>query len=91
MNAVAGNLGLKNKIKGKGGNMMSDAERRILELASKNLLITKEEITRFLNKSDYNGTDVSVSRLQELGYLDKVESLGTSFVITQKGIRAMKA
>ena len=70
--------------------MMSDIERRILELASKNLLITKEEITRFLNRNEYDGTGVSVGRLQELGYLDKVESLGTSFVITQKGIRAAK-
>ena len=68
--------------------MMSDNERTILDLASKNLLITKEEIARSLNRNDYNGTDTSISRLQELGYLDKVESLGTSFVITQKGIRA---
>ncbi len=71
--------------------MVSDVERKILELASKNLLITKEEITRFLNRDDYNGTDVSVGRLRELGYLEKVESLGTSFVITQKGIRASKS
>ena len=70
--------------------MMSEVERRILELASKNLLITKEEIARTLNRGEYNGTDTSIGRLQELGYLDKVESLGTSFVITQKGIRAAK-
>jgi arginine repressor len=68
--------------------MMSEVERRILELASKNQLITKEEIARTLNRSDYNGTDTSVSRLQEMGFLSKIESLGTSFVITQKGIRA---
>jgi hypothetical protein len=70
--------------------MMSEIERKILELAAKNLLLTKEEITRFLNRGDYDGTSVSVNRLQELGYLDKVESLGTAFVITQKGIRAFK-
>lgn len=70
--------------------MMSDVERKILELASKNLLITKEEIARSLNRNDYNGTSTSVSRLQEMGFIDKVESLGTSFVITQKGIRASK-
>ncbi len=70
--------------------MMSEVERRILELASKNLLITKEEIARTLNRNEYNGTDTSVCRLQEMGLLDKVESLGTSFVITQKGIRAAK-
>ena len=70
--------------------MMSDVERRILELASRNLLITKDEIARFLNKDEFDGTGVCVGRLQELGYLDKVESLGTAFVITQKGIRAFK-
>ena len=68
--------------------MMSDVETKILELASKNLLITKEEIARKLNRDNYNGTDTSIGRLQEMGLLDKVESLGTSFVITQKGIRA---
>ena len=71
--------------------MMSDVERKILELASKNLLITKEEIARSLNRNDYNGTSTSVSRLQQMGFIDKVESLGTSFVITQKGIRASKS
>lgn len=70
--------------------MMSEVERSILELASKNLLVTKEEITRHLSRGDYDGTSVSVNRLQELGYIDKVESLGTAFVITQKGIRAAK-
>jgi hypothetical protein len=49
-----------------------------------------EEITRMLNRSEYNGTSTSMSRLQEMGFIDKVESLGTSFVITQKGIRAAK-
>ena len=70
--------------------MMSDVESKILELASKNLLITKEEIARKLNRDEFNGTDTSIGRLQEMGFLDKVESLGTSFVITQKGIRAAK-
>ncbi len=70
--------------------MMSDVERRILELASKNLLVTKEEIARGLERSDYNGSSTSVARLQEMGFLEKVESLGTAFVITQKGIRATK-
>lgn len=70
--------------------MMSDVERRILELAASNLLITKEEITRALNRNEYDGTSVCVGRLEELGFLEKVESLGTVFVITQKGIRASK-
>jgi hypothetical protein len=70
--------------------MMSDVERRILELASRNLLVTKGEIARALNRDEYDGTEVCVGRLQELGFLEKIESLGTAFVITQKGIRAFK-
>jgi hypothetical protein len=70
--------------------MMSEVERKILELAARNLLITKEEIARLLNRDSYDGTSVCVGRLEELGLLDKVESLGTAFVITQKGIRAFK-
>ncbi len=68
--------------------MMSEVERRILELAATNLLVTKDEITRVLNRNEYDGTSVCVGRLEELGFLEKVESLGTVFVITQKGIRA---
>jgi hypothetical protein len=70
--------------------MMSDVERRILGLAASNLLVTKEEIARALNRDEFDGTSVSVGRLEELGLLEKVESLGTAFVITQKGIRAAK-
>ncbi len=70
--------------------MMSEVERRILELAARNLLITKEEIARALNRDEYDGTSVCVGRLEELGFLEKVESLGTVFVITQKGIRISK-
>lgn len=70
--------------------MMSDVENKILDLASKTHLITKEEIARKLNRDDYNGTETSIGRLQEMGFIAKVESLGTSFVITQKGIRAAK-
>lgn len=68
--------------------MMSDVERRVLGLASKNLLVTRGEIARMLNRDEHNGTDVCVSRLQEMGFIEKVESLGTAFVITQRGIRA---
>ena len=70
--------------------MMSDIERKILQLANKNLLVTKEEIARFVSRENGDGTSAGLGRLQELGYLDKVESLGTAFVITQKGIRAFK-
>jgi hypothetical protein len=70
--------------------MISEQERRVLEVVSKQLLITKGEIMSLLNKEKVNGTDVTLQRLRDSGFIDKVESLGTCFVITQKGIRAMK-
>ncbi len=69
--------------------MLSDVERRILELLSKQLLITKGELTVQLNRERHNGSDISIHRLREMGYIDKVESLGTCLVITQKGMRAL--
>lgn len=69
--------------------MLSDVERRILELLSKQLLITKGELVVQLNRERHNGSDISIHRLREMGYIDKVESLGTCLVITQKGMRAL--
>jgi hypothetical protein len=70
--------------------MLSEQEKKVLEVVSRQLLITKGEIMSFLNKEKVNGTDVMLQRLRDSGYIDKVESLGTCFVITQKGIRAMQ-
>ena len=70
--------------------MLSDGDRRILELLSKQLLVTKGELLVQLNREKHNGSDVSIGRLKEMGYIDKVESLGTCLVITQKGMRALK-
>lgn len=70
--------------------MLSDTEKRILELLSRQLLITKGELTVQMNKEKHNGSDVSINRLREMGYIDRVESLGTCLVITQKGMRALQ-
>lgn len=67
--------------------MLSEVEQRILEFASKRHLVTKAEIADLLQRNAWNGTESSMSRLTEMGYMDKVESLGTCFVITQKGMR----
>jgi len=68
--------------------MLSDIDRKVLDVVSQKLLITKGEINGMVGGN--GAADVSISRLKEMGYIDKVESLGTSFVITQKGIRAVK-
>ena len=69
--------------------MLSDVEKRILELLSKQLLVTKSELIVQLNREKHNGSDISIHKLREMGYIDKVESLGTCLVITQKGMRAL--
>jgi hypothetical protein len=71
--------------------MLTEQEKRVLEIVSKQLLITKGEIMSLLNKEKVNGTDIMLQRLRDGGYIDKVESLGTCFVITQRGIRAVQA
>ncbi len=67
--------------------MLSDTDKRILEILAKQQLVTKAELARMLGKDSYDGTHANVSRLMEMGYVDKVESLGTCLVITQKGMR----
>jgi hypothetical protein len=68
--------------------MLSESERKILDIVSKQLLITKGEIAAKLGKSHLDGDSTVLNRLVELGYVEKVESLGTCFVVTQAGIRA---
>ena len=70
--------------------MLSDTEKKILELLSRQLLITKGELMIQMNREKHNGSDVSINRLREMGYIDRVESLGTCLVITQKGMRALQ-
>lgn len=70
--------------------MLTEQEKRILEIVSKQLLITKGEIMSLLNKEKVNGTDLMLQRLRDASYIDKIESLGTCFVVTQKGIRAVQ-
>ena len=70
--------------------MLSEDEKKIMEFMSKQMLVTKSELLVHLEKENYNGTDVSLQRLREMGYIDKVESMGNCLVITQKGLKAMR-
>lgn len=70
--------------------MLSESERKIMEILSKQLLITKGEIILQLEKEKLNGADTSLHRLRNMGYVDKVESLGTCYVLTQAGQRALR-
>ena len=70
--------------------MLSESERKIMEILSKQLLITKGELMMQLEKEKLNGAETSLGRLRNMGYVEKVESLGTCFVLTQSGQRALK-
>lgn len=70
--------------------MLNDSERRVLDIMSKKLLVTKEEIMASLNRNNPNDNGANLKKLTDLGYIEKVESIGTCFVITQKGMKTMR-
>jgi len=70
--------------------MLTEADKKILKVMGKNLLMTTGELSRAINREAANGEMPSLQRLIELGYVEKVESIGTTLVLTQKGMRAMK-
>ncbi|MBI4176285.1 MAG: hypothetical protein HY518_03705 [Candidatus Aenigmarchaeota archaeon] len=70
--------------------MLNDADRRVLEILNTKLLVTKDEVARQLRQDNANGTDLNFQKLKEMGLIEKVESLGTCWVITQKGMRALR-
>jgi len=70
--------------------MLTDLDMKVLQAMSKQLLLRKTEIARMANLTESDGVDVTIGRLMEQGYLDKVESLGFCYVITQKGLRVIK-
>lgn len=70
--------------------MLSDTERKILEIMSKQLLINKGELVSRLEQAGINGTGLNLGKLLEMGYVEKVESLGVCYVLTQAGQRAAR-
>ncbi|RLI97851.1 MAG: hypothetical protein DRO99_02310 [Candidatus Aenigmatarchaeota archaeon] len=70
-----------------GGSSLSDVDRRVLDILANQLLVNKTELVRKLGS---NGVGTSLDKLMNMGFVDKVESLGICYVITQQGIRAMK-
>lgn len=68
--------------------VMGEIEKQIFELICRQLLVNKKElITRFKSTG---GLETSLAKLIDIGYVDKVESLGTCYVATQKGIRVFE-
>ena len=70
--------------------MLTELDMRVLKAMSKQLLLRKAEIAKIAKLPDTEGVDITIGRLTEMGYVDKVESLGLCYVITQSGIRIIK-
>jgi hypothetical protein len=70
--------------------MLTDIDMKVLKSMSKQLLLRKSEIASVANLSGSDGADITLGRLIDLGYVEKVESLGMCYVITQKGLRVIK-
>ena len=70
--------------------MLSNTERRVLEIINSRLLITEKEFNSVMQKEQINGVDTTFQTLKDSGFIDRIESLGTCIVITQKGMRALQ-
>ena len=70
---------------------LTEMEKRVLDAVNKRLLVSVPELLRALEKEELDGAESVLRRLQEEGFLNIIEPLGkTSYVITQKGMRALK-
>lgn len=67
---------------------MKEVEQKILVLLEKQSLITTTELSKILGDSD--GVDTALARLRQEGFIKKIESLGTCWVITKKGLDVVK-
>ena len=69
---------------------MDESERKILEIVNSKLLITEGELSAALEKVCINNGSDTFQKLRDDGLIERVHSLGTCIVITQKGMRALK-
>jgi hypothetical protein len=68
---------------------MGDTEKQIFELICRQNLVSKSEL---ISKFKARGSlETGLARLMDLGFVSKIESLGTCYVATQKGIRTFEA
>lgn len=70
--------------------MLNEKDLKVLKVMSSNLLLTKSEITRQLSEDGFEETNEVLMKLKDMDLVKRVESIGTSFVITSKGLKALK-
>jgi len=72
--------------------MMGESEQQVLEIFGRHLLIRKDELRRIFNENGLNDGVAAVSKLNDLGYLKMVDSVGSiCYTITQNGMRALRS
>jgi predicted transcriptional regulator len=70
--------------------MLTETERFILKVFSERHLLSTNEIASVLKNRSDDGVASTLKDMISDGYLQKVESLGNCFIITKKGIQALK-
>jgi len=70
--------------------MLNSNEKRILEIINNKLLITEKELNEILKKENIDGAPTTFRKFVDSGFIEKITSLGTCIVITQKGMRALR-
>jgi len=70
--------------------MLTERDMMVLKIMSSNLLLTKTEIAYQLSQDGLDGAEEILRKLRDMELVQRVESLGTSFVITSKGQKALK-
>ena len=70
--------------------MLKESEMMILKVMRQKLLTTKNELSKVMESNGCKDINMDLHRLVDLGYVEKVHSLGTCYVISQKGMRALK-
>ncbi|MBU0898214.1 MAG: winged helix DNA-binding protein [Nanoarchaeota archaeon] len=70
--------------------MLTEMDLKILNILKIRHLITKSELIMQLNREGINGNLANIEKLTDMGYVERVESLGTCLVITQKGMRILE-
>jgi predicted transcriptional regulator len=72
----------------KDDNMMGDVEKQIFDMICKQHLVNRKELVSRFKAT--GGLETGLSKLIDMGLISKVESLGTCYVVTQKGIRTFE-
>jgi hypothetical protein len=70
--------------------MLTQKDLKVLRIMSSNLLLTRTEIAYQILQDGLDGAEEVLRKLRDMELVQRVDSLGTSFVITSKGQKALK-